>query len=151
MQWDLSYLIVTGKPGVDLSEWLQNSYEWGGKMLSFHSTCILFPLPIQSFSIWISFFRGQFRPYTFVNSLPLVFWSGAECNQSSVFTLQGWKWERLLFHLTGCLSHIKSTWFHCFILVCLCELLRNSSILSSLCLIQNIVNYTSSSGYLSIA
>lgn len=108
MQWDLSYLIVTGKPGVDLSEWLQNSYEWGGKMLSFHSTRILFPLPIQSFSIWISFFRGQFRPYTFVNSLPLVFWSGAECNQSSVFTLQGWKWERLLSFISPAVSLISN-------------------------------------------
>lgn len=117
-----------------------------GKMLSFHSTRILCPLPIQSLSIWISFSEGS------LDHTHLVFWSGAECNQSSVFYFAGVKVRAAsLFHLTGCLSHIKSTWFHCFILVCLREPLRNSSILSSLRLILNIVNHTSSSGYLSIA
>lgn len=136
----------------DLSEWLHNAYEQGGEnaVIPLHSHTLSSTHPV-SLNMNI-IFRGQFRPYTFVNSLPLVFWSGAECNESSVFYFAGVKVRAAsLFHLTGCLSRIKSTWFHGFILVCLREPLRNSSILSFLHLIQNIVNHTSSSGYLSIA
>lgn len=73
----------------DLSEWLHNAYEQGGEnaVIPLHSHTLSSTHPV-SLNMNI-IFRGQFRPYTFVNSLPLVFWSGAECNKSSVFLLCG--------------------------------------------------------------